>query len=204
MLAWLRTIGWIACVVYATIPSFWLVIHPRADYWRSRSRSPYRLLLPMWMGMWVICGLVTSPWRHVQLYRASWSWIPAAIIFAAGLWIYKNSGAGFSIRQLGGLPEILEGHHEQRLVTSGIRSYVRHPIYLGHFCEMLAWSAGTGLAVCYGLTAFALITGAIMIRLEDAELEKRFGEEYREYRKKVPAVLPRMKVRFSTAEAVSE
>ncbi len=57
---------------------------------------------------------------------------------------------------------------------------------------MLAWSVGTGLAVCYGLTVFAVITGAIMIRMEDTELEKRFGEEYREYRKKVPALLPRM------------
>jgi|SRR5450432_2048921 protein-S-isoprenylcysteine O-methyltransferase Ste14 len=193
MVAWPRTIGWIACVVYATIPSFWLVVHPRADYWRSRSRSPYRFLLPMWIGMWIICGLATSRWRDVQLYRTPWGWIPAGIVFAGGLWIYRSSGAGFGARQLGGIPEVLEGDHRQQLVTSGIRSHVRHPIYLGHFCEMLAWSLGTGLAVCYGLAAFALITGVIMIRLEDAELEKRFGGEYQAYRKKVPALLPRMR-----------
>jgi hypothetical protein len=35
----LETIGWIACLVYATIPSFWLVIHSRAHCWRSRSGS---------------------------------------------------------------------------------------------------------------------------------------------------------------------
>jgi hypothetical protein len=52
---------------------------------------------------------------------------------------------------------------------SGIRSRVRHPIYLGHLCEMLAWSLGTGLAVCWLLTAWAIATGALMIRLEDAE-----------------------------------
>ena len=114
------------------------------------------------------------------------------IVFAIGLWIYKKSGAAFSAHQLAGLPEILEGHHEQRLVISGIREHVRHPIYLGHLCEMLAWSVGSGLLVCYGLTVFAIITGAIMIRLEDAELEKRFGEEYSQYRKRVPALLPRI------------
>ncbi len=86
----------------------------------------------------------------------------------------------------------MPGHREQRLVTSGIRAHIRHPVYLGHLCEMLAWSVGTGLAVCYGLTAFALVTGAIMIRLEDRELEQRFGEAYREYRRQVPAVLPRV------------
>jgi len=31
-----------------------------------------------------------------------------------------------------------------------------------------------------------------MIRMEDAELEKRFGDSFRAYRKSVPAVLPRV------------
>jgi len=51
------------------------------------------------------------------------------------------------------------------------------------------------LVVCYGLTVFAVVTGAFMIRLEERELEQRFGEEYRKYREGVPAVLPRMLAR---------
>ena len=31
-----------------------------------------------------------------------------------------------------------------------------------------------------------------MIRLEDKELEQRFGEEYRQYKRKTPAILPRV------------
>jgi protein-S-isoprenylcysteine O-methyltransferase Ste14 len=46
--------------------------------------------------------------------------------------------------------------------------------------------------VCSALTAFAVVTGAIMIRLEDKELEQRFGEPSREYRQRVPVVLPRI------------
>jgi protein-S-isoprenylcysteine O-methyltransferase Ste14 len=57
---------------------------------------------------------------------------------------------------------------------------------------MLAWSVGTGLAVCWLLTAFAILTGAVMIRMEDAELEKRFGDDYRAYRSRVPAILPKL------------
>ena len=105
--------------------------------------------------------------------------------------LYKLSGSGFSPAQLGGLPEVLPGHRQQRLVTTGIRARVRHPVYLAHLCEMLAWSIGTGLAICWVLTAFAVVTGAVMIKMEDEELESRFGEEYRHYRLKVPAVLPR-------------
>jgi protein-S-isoprenylcysteine O-methyltransferase Ste14 len=188
----LHRIGWVACVVYATIPSFWLMIHPWANYWRSRQTSPYRVLVPIWVGMWVLLGLITSPWRDLLLYDSWWTWIPAAVLFAIGAWIYRRSGTGFSAAQLGGPPEVTPGHREQRLAISGIRARVRHPVYLGHFCEMVTWSVGTGLAVCYALTTFALVTGAIMIRLEDRELEQRFGEEYRDYRSRVPAILPKM------------
>jgi protein-S-isoprenylcysteine O-methyltransferase Ste14 len=142
--------------------------------------------------MWIVVAIATSPWRHEALYRAGWSWIPGAILFSAGLYLYSQSSKNFSAKQLGGLPEVHAGNREQRLVTDGIRARVRHPVYLAHLCEMLAWSIGTGLAVCWGLTAFAVATGAAMIQMEDAELEKRFGEEYRAYRLSVPAVIPRV------------
>jgi protein-S-isoprenylcysteine O-methyltransferase Ste14 len=192
VLMFLRTIAWLACVIYASIPLFWLAIHPLAAYWRSRRRSPYRLLIPLWVGTWIVLGVISAPWRNISLYQTPWAWVPAAFLFATGLWIYRLSVGIFSVAQLGGLPEIMSEHPQQRLVISGIRERVRHPIYVAHLCEMLAWSAGTGLAVCYGLTVFAMIWGAIMIRLEDKELEQRFGEDYRAYRERVPAVLPRI------------
>jgi protein-S-isoprenylcysteine O-methyltransferase Ste14 len=194
MPALLRTIAWIASLVYSTVPAFWLLIHPRAEYWRSRRSSPYKILLPVWLAMWAAVGTITAPWRGVVLYENRWTWIPAAILFTAGLLLYKSSHSNFSLTQLGGLPEVRGGHSRQGLVTTGIRAHVRHPVYLGHLCEMLAWSVGTGLAVCWALTAFAIVTGAVMIRMEDEELEKRFSEEYRQYRSKVPAVMPRIRI----------
>jgi protein-S-isoprenylcysteine O-methyltransferase Ste14 len=188
----LRTLGWLTCVIYSTIPSFWLMVHPRAHRWRQSERSPFRVLVPAWIVMWVGVGALTGPWRGIALYSTRWSWILAALLFAVGIYIYSQSGAHFSLAQLGGLPEIRTGHHDDRLVTAGIRARVRHPVYLAHLCEMLAWSIGTGLLVCWLLTAFAIATGAVMIRMEDAELEKRFGEEYRQYRSTVPTVLPRV------------
>lgn len=186
----LQIVGWLACVVYSTIPLFWLMGHPRAHRWRERQRSPFRVLVPAWIVMWIGVGALTGPWRNVVLYSTSLSWIPAALLFAAGIFLYSRSGAHFSWSQLGGLPEVRRGNRDQRLITTGIRARVRHPVYLGHLCEMLAWSVGTGLAVCWILTAFAIVTGAVMIRMEDAELEKRFGVEFVTYRQRVRAVLP--------------
>lgn len=189
---WLRLFGWLACVVYSTIPPFWLMVHPRAHRWRQSDRSPFRLLVPAWIAMWIAVAVITSPWRDVVLYSSPFTWIPAAIFFAAGISLYANAGSHFSWAQLGGLPEVRAGRQDDRLVTTGIRSRVRHPIYLAHLCEMLAWSVGTGLVVCWALTAFAIATGAVMIRMEDAELEKRFGAEFAAYRHKVHAVLPKL------------
>jgi len=193
MIRALNLLGWLACVVYSTIPSFWFLVHPFAEHWRSRKRSPYLILLPAWIAMWIVIAAITARWRHVVLYTTLLPWIPAAILFAVGFWIYSQSSKHFSAQQLGGLPEVVNGHRQQRLVTSGIRARVRHPVYLAHLCEMLAWSLGTGLVVCYGLTAFALITGAVMIQMEDAELEQRFGAEYATYKQHVPAVWPRLR-----------
>jgi len=193
---YLEFIAWLACVVYSTIPAFWLMIHPFAERWRARhrsyQRSPYLLLLPAWVAMWILVALITRPWCRILFYRADWPWAAAAVLFVSGFYVYSQSVKNFSAKQLGGLPEVHGTNREQRLVTDGIRSHVRHPVYLAHLCEMLAWSVGTGLAACWVLTAFAVLTGAAMIRMEDAELEKRFGDSYRAYRRSVPTVLPRV------------
>ncbi len=189
-----RTLGWVMTIVLSTIPCYWFVVHPRAEYWRSKRGARFRILAPLWMGMWAIAALLTAPWRHLLLYDRPWTWIPAAGFFAAGFYLYHRARAEFTLDQLTGRPEVEGDKYEQRLITTGIHARVRHPVYLGHLCELLAWSIGTGLAVIYFLTAFAVATGAIMIRMEDAELARRFGEPYREYSKTVPAVLPRLRL----------
>ena len=171
------------------------MIHPFADRWRNWRRSPFLVLVPVWMLMWIAMALITRLWHLVTIYATPWAWAPAILLFATGILLYVKSAENFTTKQLGGLPEVHGSHPQQRLVTTGIRSRVRHPVYLAHLCEMLAWSTGTGLIVCWALTAFAVMTGAVMIRMEDAELEQRFGDAFRAYRRTVPAVLPRI-IRF--------
>jgi protein-S-isoprenylcysteine O-methyltransferase Ste14 len=188
----IETVGWLACCIYSTVPAYWLMIHPFAERWRAQRRSPYWVLLPAWLAMWAAGILITAPWRRVALYHLSWPWLIATLLFAGGFYLYLQSSRSFSGAQLKGFPEVHGSNREQHLVTGGIRARVRHPIYLGHVFEMLAWSIGTGLVVCWALTVLAVITGAAMMRLEDAELEKRFGDAYRSYRREVPAVFPRL------------
>jgi protein-S-isoprenylcysteine O-methyltransferase Ste14 len=141
--------------------------------------------------MWVMLLALTAAWRQVALYAVPWSWIPASLLCAADFWLYRQASQDFGAALLGGMPE-LSSRPKQRLVTRGIRARVRHPVYLAHLCGLLAWSVGSGLAVCYGLTAFAIIAGTIMIRKEDLELGERFGAFYRAYAERVPAVVPKL------------
>ncbi len=186
----LRTAGWLFAIVLSTVPSYWFLVHPRAEHWRRRRGARFRILGPLWVAMWVAVGAITWPWRHLLLYDNALPWAAAAPFFAVGFYLYHRAGTTFSFAQLIGRPELQGVKFEQRLVTTGIHARVRHPVYLGHLCELIGWSLGTGLAIIYGLTAFAIITGAVMIRMEDDELVRRFGEPFRQYRKTTPAVIP--------------
>lgn len=194
-MAVLRTIGWIAAVVYCTVPSLWLVIHSRPDFWRGRARSPLPLVGLVWFLMWVAAAAITWPWHTRALYTSWLAWIPAAPLFLLGALLYATGRQRFSTDQVLGRSELNPERHEQRLVTTGIRARLRHPYYLAHFCEVLAWSIGTGLMVIYAMLAFAVVTGFVMVRAEERELIRRFGEEYRAYEVLVPAFVPRLHTR---------
>ncbi|HEX3228768.1 MAG TPA: isoprenylcysteine carboxylmethyltransferase family protein [Pyrinomonadaceae bacterium] len=83
---------------------------------------------------------------------------------------------------------VVEGHE---LVTQGPYSVVRNPIYTG----MLGMLLATGLAVSHwlglliSLVVFSIGT-AIRVRSEAALLRETFGQEFEEYARRVPAVIP--------------
>jgi protein-S-isoprenylcysteine O-methyltransferase Ste14 len=177
--------------VYATIPIFWLAVHPFVEHWRATGRRAYWAVVPLW-GVFSLAAFVLGwRFRHLHFYISWMSWVPAVLFLLMGFALYQAGRQGFARAKLIGLPELEPTRHAQQLITTGIRSRVRHPFYLAHFCELFGWMLGTGSLALAGMVAFALITGAIMIRKEDDELERRFGEPFRRYRERVPAFLPR-------------
>jgi protein-S-isoprenylcysteine O-methyltransferase Ste14 len=90
---------------------------------------------------------------------------------------------------------------DQVLTTGGIYGNLRHPLYMGSLL------LGGGLAVASGrwwmvplfLVGFVILYGAT-IRREEAHLCQLFGERHEEYRRAVPALLPR----FSRPDGAGE
>lgn len=190
-LSTLRIIGWLIAIVYSTIPSYWLLVHPLVRHWRAR-RARLSRVGPLWMLLWLLVAAITWPWHRVNLYDLRWPWIPACLLFALGVYLYLRGHQDFTHDQVLGRSELEPEQHEQRLVAGGIRARIRHPYYVGHFCELLGWSLATGLLVNYCLLAFALVTGLIMVRAEERELLARFGDSYRRYMQQVPAFVPKL------------
>jgi protein-S-isoprenylcysteine O-methyltransferase Ste14 len=189
--SFLDALGLLVCSVYCTIPLFWLVFHPFVERWRKYGRKAYWAIMPAW-GIFIAAAFALGwPFRHLHLYGSKVPWVLGVLFILAGLSIYRSASLGFDRAKFSGLAELEPSRHDQKLVVSGIRTQVRHPIYLGHLCEVMGWTVGTGSIALCALLLFAAITGAIMIRREDAELEQRFGDLYRQYRDRVPALLPK-------------
>lgn len=189
MEAKLLHIPWMVSVLYSSIPLFWFAIHPFADYWRRMNRSPYLLLLPIWAAIISALAWATWPWHSDRLYSSPWMWAPAALLMFFGLRTYSGIRSGFGGHKLSGEAELRPHEHAQELVTTGLHARMRHPIYIAHLLNLAGWSVGSGLVVSFVLLAIsALGTFPLMIWVEEQELEKRFGQCFREYKARVPLI----------------
>ncbi len=184
-------LAWLICGIYATIPAFWLLIHPFADFWRARFRAPLKVLAPIWVAMWCIAWLATSRWMHLGFSLGGWYAALAAPFWAVSVFVYFGGKRHFTLTQVIGRTELEADREPQTLVTTGLHAHLRHPLYLAHLCTMLGWLMLARTQAVLGLLVFAVVSGTLMLRAEDAELERRFGEPYRIYKKRVPAVLPK-------------
>jgi len=101
-----------------------------------------------------------------------------------GIWLLFNAVRGLSIK-------VSETHRVEKVVTTGVYSIVRHPQHLGWFLVQVGFTFL--LSGWYALLATPLIFGLLYLisRKEEAELTKEFGEEYEEYKRKVPMFVPR-------------
>ncbi len=76
---------------------------------------------------------------------------------------------------------------DEPLITSGLHRFVRHPLYLGVY--LILWGGATGdfgLATAVWGSVY-LVIGA---GFEDRKLLVLYGDEFRDYKDRIPAVIP--------------
>lgn len=97
----------------------------------------------------------------------------------AGLLVFVTGTA----LAVGALVQLRGVENIDRLVTTGLFSRTRHPMYLGFICWLLGWSIAhdAGASVLLGLVGIANVLW--WRHLEEKRLERQFGERYLQYRR---------------------
>ena len=81
-----------------------------------------------------------------------------------------------------------------KLVTTGIYSVTRHPIYTAFFFIFSGILTTAHNLFMLGFTLFFYLYLVIFMRnREEKWLTKKFGQEYLEYAKRTPRILPKIK-----------
>lgn len=142
-----------------------------------------------------ICGMLLLPLYYVltdQPRFAGYGFVPAlawigAGVFAGALWLFYRThcdlGRNWSVT--------LEIRDRHSLVTTGIYSRLRHPMYTAFWLWALAqalllpnWIAGAAGLVGFGTLFF------LRIGREERLMEETFGDEYRRYVARTDRVIP--------------
>lgn len=160
----------------------------RAGGRRVRSRTRWQLASPFEIG-----AVALVFWHPVTVATPGWYDVLgrpvglAAMLLSGPLvvWAYRRMGpywdAAISVRE------------DHRVVAEGPFAFVRHPVYLG----LILFVVGGALLLAdpaVGLAAAGL--GPLLVlraRAEERFLEERLGDEYRDYARRVPMLLPRIR-----------
>jgi protein-S-isoprenylcysteine O-methyltransferase Ste14 len=142
-----------------------------------------------------ICGMLLVPLYYVltdQPKFAAYPFTPAlawagAAVFSFALWLFhrthRDLGRNWSVT--------LEIREQHALVTTGIYSRLRHPMYSAFWLWALAqalllpnWVAGPAGLVGFGTLFF------FRIGREERLMAETFGDEYRRYMERTDRVVP--------------
>ena len=137
---------------------------------------------------------VTDPtWRTVLYVLFAFGW--GLVLFSSFL---INHFDLFGLRQiwlqLRGRP-----YSALKFGTPGPYKLIRHPLYLGWFCAFWATPTMTMTHLVFALATTAYIL--IAIQLEERDLIDALGDDYRQYRARVPMIIPFTRTASSQPQA---
>jgi protein-S-isoprenylcysteine O-methyltransferase Ste14 len=139
-------------------------------------RPPFLFVAALVLGV-VLDRRLPLPLAHPQL--ASIGWTAGGALIAIGIAIFAAGIRNFSRADT----PVPSNQPVRALVTTGIHGWSRNPIYVG----MLLVYAGIGVAarspwiLILALPLFVILRYGVVAR-EEAYLEQRFGETYRDYK----------------------
>lgn len=113
----------------------------------------------------------------------------AMVEMAVG-WIFVTLGLAFLIEGWREVYRSTRSTREGRLATGGLYGIVRHPQYVGIFLalfgQIIHWPTVTTLAL-FPIIVWMYVR---LARSEERDLIRKYGDEYRQYQRRVPMFFP--------------
>lgn len=133
-------------------------------------------------------------WRRTEFDPGGWRWL-GYLLIALGAGIYGSTVWHFA-KTGHGTPAPIDPPH--KLIVRGLHRYVRNPMYVGVLLVLLGELTlfPSQTFAMYILICFAFVNAFILL-YEEPTLTDKFGDEYREYRRRVPMWIPRIRSRDS-------
>ena len=135
------------------------------------------------LGIFLDLRWVPALWHSLWFHAATA--IPGLLLLRLVMLISRNTGKYLSRKgREGALPRM----ETNRLVTGGMYGCMRHPMHLGLMLFPWTFALITGSPTFLLLIAPAeMLLILLLIKLvEEPQAEKKFGDAYKEYKKKVP------------------
>ncbi len=139
------------------------------------------ILLFIFLLVWITDSFVFKYSTFLTQYVSNYIRVPIALIILmiSGLLAWAGLKIVFG-----------EAREEPQVITTGVFSIVRHPIYLGSILFYFGFIL-LSLSLLSTLVWFIIIIFYYTIsRYEEKLLTQRFGSAYEEYKKKVPMLFP--------------
>lgn len=175
-------------ILFTPIP--WIVagIHIMVKNKKWNNRVSRSTLIIFAFITWIVVGyfiLKNANLLFNSHFESVIAQVTAIIIFFIAITLEVATRQVLGTSRIMGSSEIKQT--KDRLVTTGIYNYARHPRYVEH----PLWALSLGLFFgYYTLIAFAVylfVSFAILAHFEEQELIERYGEEYRKYKQRTPA-----------------
>ncbi len=139
------------------------------------------IFLIIFLIVWIADSFVFKYSTFLTQYVPNYIRVPIALIVLVISGLLAWTGLKIVFR---------ETRDEPQVITTGVFSIVRHPIYLGSILLYLGFIL-LSLSLLSVLVWFIIIIFYYMIsRYEERLLTQRFGSVYEEYKKKVPMLFP--------------
>ena len=188
---------YLALVILVSVPGavlFWFPIHPFAAFWRRAGAvAAYVVGFGVMIVVGVLLFLFRGPLLAVDFGASRVTAGAGLVLFVVAAVIRQHWRKQLKISVLLGLPELAPDRYPAKLLTEGIYARVRHPRYLEFSLGGLGAALLCNYPAAYVAVLLTIAGLAVLVPFEERELEARFGDDFREYRRRVPAILPKLR-----------